>query len=146
LYHQQVVCSDGGINGYSISDFRITKGGLNNELNGLNVIGVIIAVMFAIILFIVIGFIVHKEHPLLGVPLIIAGFVMIILLINVARIGLNPNMEVADAMVQMGNLYQLVVEFVIVVIVYIIGYILVSVIKFSMEELKKKKLEKQGWQ
>lgn len=144
LYHQQIVCSDGGVNGYSLSEFRITKEGLNNELNGLNVVGVIVAVIFAIILFIVVGFLVHKEHPLLGVPLIIAGFVMIILLVNLSRIGLNPNMEVSDAMVQMGNLYQLVVQFVIVIIVYVIGYILVSVVRFIMDDLKKKKLEKQG--
>ena len=145
LYRQQVVGSDNGQNGYSLSDFRVTKDGLDNEQNGLNVIGMIVSVIFVIILFIGLGLLFQREHPLLGVPLVVVGFVMIILLVNVARIGLDPNMEVADAKSQMGNFYGLVTEMIVVVIIYIIGYILFSVIKHYIEELKKNKQEKQGW-
>lgn len=144
LYKQQVVCSDVGESGFSLSEFRITRDGLNNELNGLNVIGSILAVIFVITLFIVLGFVLEKKHPVLAVPLIFVGFFLIILLINVARIGLNPEMEVLDAQDEISNMYVLIMNVVILSIIYVFGYVLIYIVKFIMDGLKKARLERQG--
>ena len=144
LYKQQVICTDSGVNGYSLSEFRITKEGLNNELNGLNMLGGIGAVIFVIVLFIVLGFFLEKKHPVLAIPLILFGFFLIILLVQLVRISMNPNVEVADAQNQMNNMYGLIMMCVIIAIIYAFLYILIEVVKFIMESVKKNRQKKQG--
>jgi hypothetical protein len=139
IYKAQVVCVDGGVNGYSLFNFDITSSGFPENLN---VAPIMFTVIFIIALFMVIGFLVSHEHPALGMPLIFFAFGLIILLVNLCRISLYADSSgIQD---QLNQSYFIIMVMVGLAIAYSFVYLLIFGTKWLMESIKEKKLKNMG--
>jgi hypothetical protein len=137
VYKAQIVCSDGGENGYSLFNFKITENGKDNTTN---LVMPMIATIFIIVFLSVFGFIIQKQHGAVGLPMIILSFILLLFLAVQGRLMLDMNANVDKIVDQMNFFYTFLMWIVGAITVYITVFILIKWKDWMLEQ----KLLKQG--
>ena len=130
-YKTQMVCTNNGVSGNGLFNFKITE---NGQVNDVNLVVPLVATIFIIIFFSVFGFLVQKNHPTLGIPLIVLSFVLLLFLAVQGRLMLDMNANIEKITDQMNFFYTFLIGIVSMVIVYVSGYMLLKWKDWMMEQ------------
>ena len=125
-YQDSMICTDGGLNGYSTFSHDITRTG--EATKGFDVLPLIMAFIAALVILMTMAIVSGKNHPVLGVGLSVITIFLINPMIQLATLFMADNFR-SEILKDNINAIQGIVTFLsYVIIVYIIVYILIQVI------------------